>query len=108
MCDSSSIKAIVFFARLSQITKVVSPVSYTHLIVLYSLGPNLFPEGDTSTNRRIRPDFASVIFTGLFVPMNTKHLQRFEYVALNFSFTVISSCDTRLFNLVLSLSLIHI
>ena len=51
---------------------------------------------------RIRPDLPSVIFTGLFVPINKKHLNLFAYVDLNFSFTVISSCDTRLFSLVLS------
>ena len=45
---------------------------------------------------------ASVILTGLFVPMNRKHLNRLEYVDLNFSLIVISSWDTRLFNRVLS------
>ena len=64
--------------------------------------PNLFPDGDTSMSLLRRPDLPSVIFTGLFVPMNRKHLKRLEYVDLNFSLTVMSSCDTRLFSRVLS------
>ena len=59
-------------------------------LVMYAT-QGLLPEGVTSIKRRIRPDFASVIFTGLFVPINKKHLNLFEYVDLNFSLTVISS-----------------
>ena len=69
---------------------------------LYSVGVSLFPDGVTSISLLIRPDFASVIFTGLLVPINKKQLNRLAYVDLNFSLTVISSCETRLFNLVLS------
>ena len=71
-------------------------------IVLYSLGLSLFPDGETSINLRINPDFASVILTGLLVPMNKKQLNLLEYLDLNFSFTVINSWETKLFNLVLS------
>ena len=59
--------------------------------VLYSFNSSLLPVGETSISLRINPDLASVIFTGLFVPINKKHLNLLEYVDLNFSLTVISS-----------------
>ena len=53
-------------------------------------------------SRRITPDLESVIFTGLFVPMNRNAPDFAEYVDLNFSLTTMFSCETRLFSLVLS------
>ena len=47
------------------------------MVARYSFGLNLFPDGDTSIKRLIKPDFASVIFTGLFVPIYKKQLKRF-------------------------------
>ena len=54
-------------------------------------GVILFPVGRTSISLRMIPDFASVIFTGLFVPMNRKVLNFMKYNDLCFSFTVIVS-----------------
>ena len=34
------------------------------MVARYSFGLNLFPDGDTSIKRLIKPDFASVILTG--------------------------------------------
>ena len=46
------------------------------MVARYSFGLNLFPDGDTSIKRLIKPDFASVILTGLFVPIYKKQLNR--------------------------------
>ena len=46
--------------------------------VRYSAGGTLSPVGVTSINRRMMPDLASVIFTGLLVPMIRNALNRLE------------------------------
>src|SRR5574344_1712472 len=60
------------------------------------------PVGCTSMRRRMMPDFASVIRTGLLVPMNRNDFGVMEYVDLNFSLMVTFSWATTLLSLVLS------
>ena len=70
--------------------------------MLYLLCGTLSPVGFTSISRLSNPDFASVIFTGLLVPININESKVALYLLLNFSLTTILSCETILFNFVLS------
>ena len=69
---------------------------------MYSLLVRVLPVGCTSINLRMRPDFASVILTGLFVPSIRNVWNRILYIFLYFSLTIISSPETRLLSTELS------
>ena len=66
--------------RLREKREAIAPSSNAICFVttLYSFGDSFSPEGDTSISRRSRPDFASVIFTGLLVPIKRNALNWFE------------------------------